>query len=266
MFVKGNNYALKMRFLDHVYDNMVVDELNVKIILPERVKDIKLTTPYNVQRKPDQTHFTYLDYVGRPVVLARKTNSVEKHIQNFEVHYTFDRTSMIYEPFMLVVSFYILFMLVIFYVRLDFTISPDDASESRQKVQSYIERTADAHSARIAAYTSWINALTKYTENKDMNAMMTRRKRAENDAKTLTQEITDLQPNVKAINSETCDKLNEVQRLDRQMLELLTTHSQKTEAYVTGKLPKQQYIDAEKVFRQKFDETRDKCDGVVYAL
>ena len=34
----GDNYALKMRFVDHVYDDMVIDEAVVKVILPEGSK------------------------------------------------------------------------------------------------------------------------------------------------------------------------------------------------------------------------------------
>lgn len=31
----GDQYALKMRLVDHVYDDQVIDSLTVKIILPE---------------------------------------------------------------------------------------------------------------------------------------------------------------------------------------------------------------------------------------
>ena len=37
-FCIGDNYALKMRFLDHVFDDMVVDQMTLKIILPEGAK------------------------------------------------------------------------------------------------------------------------------------------------------------------------------------------------------------------------------------
>ena len=33
-----------------------------------------------------ELHFTYLDTVGRPVIVARKSSLVEQHIQDFEVH------------------------------------------------------------------------------------------------------------------------------------------------------------------------------------
>ena len=34
----GDQYALKMRFVDHVFDDMVVDQMTLKIILPEGAK------------------------------------------------------------------------------------------------------------------------------------------------------------------------------------------------------------------------------------
>ena len=34
----GDQYALLMKFIDHVYDNQVIDDLTVKIILPEGAK------------------------------------------------------------------------------------------------------------------------------------------------------------------------------------------------------------------------------------
>ena len=34
----GNKYVLKMRFLDHIFDNFVVDHMRLKVILPEGAK------------------------------------------------------------------------------------------------------------------------------------------------------------------------------------------------------------------------------------
>lgn len=34
-FIAGDNYALKMRFVDHVFDDLVIDQMTFKIILPE---------------------------------------------------------------------------------------------------------------------------------------------------------------------------------------------------------------------------------------
>ena len=44
-----------------------------------------MRTPFEVKREADDVHFTYLDTTGRPVVVLRKFNLVEQHIQDFEV-------------------------------------------------------------------------------------------------------------------------------------------------------------------------------------
>lgn len=36
----GDQYALKMRLVDHVYDDQVIDSLTVKIILPEGARSV----------------------------------------------------------------------------------------------------------------------------------------------------------------------------------------------------------------------------------
>ena len=37
-YLIGDNYALKMRFIDHIFDDQAIDDLTVKIILPEGAK------------------------------------------------------------------------------------------------------------------------------------------------------------------------------------------------------------------------------------
>lgn len=122
LYHSGNDYLLKMRVIDHIFDDMQVDEVTTKIILPEGSVGIKLNIPYPVTRLPDSLHFTYLDTKGRPVIKFVKKNVVENHIQDFQLRYTFPRVLMFHEPLLVVGFLYALFILVIIYVRLDFSI------------------------------------------------------------------------------------------------------------------------------------------------
>ncbi|XP_049873768.1 dolichyl-diphosphooligosaccharide--protein glycosyltransferase subunit 1 [Pectinophora gossypiella] len=122
LYHSGNEYLLKMRLVDHIFDDMQVDEATVKIILPEGSSHIKVNTPYTVKRLPDSLHYTYLDTKGRPVIAFKKTNLVESHIQDFQLRYTFPRLLMLQEPLLVVGFLYALFLCVIIYVRLDFSI------------------------------------------------------------------------------------------------------------------------------------------------
>ena len=38
LFHEGSRYLLKMRFIDHVFDDQLIQKVTVKIILPEGVK------------------------------------------------------------------------------------------------------------------------------------------------------------------------------------------------------------------------------------
>lgn len=122
LFQTGDNYMLKMRVIDHVFDDMVVDEVTTKIVLPEGSSNIKLITPYSVTRHPDTLHYTYLDTFGRPVISFTKRNIVENHISDFNLKYTYPKIMMLQEPLLVIGFLFALFLVVIIWVRLDFSI------------------------------------------------------------------------------------------------------------------------------------------------
>ena len=76
-----------------------------------------------MQLAEQELKLTYLDTVGRPVIVCRAENLVEQHIQEFELHYTFERVMLLQEPLLMVVALYLFFLLVIVIVRLDFAIT-----------------------------------------------------------------------------------------------------------------------------------------------
>ena len=119
----GNQFVLKIPLVDHIFDKSVIDEALVNVILPEGSTNIKLNLPYPVTRESDQVMKTYLDTVGRTVIVLRKNNLVEEHIQNLEIHFTFNKIYMLQEPFLLISGLFCLCLLVIAYMRLDFSLT-----------------------------------------------------------------------------------------------------------------------------------------------
>ncbi|CAJ0605625.1 unnamed protein product [Cylicocyclus nassatus] len=133
LYNKGNNYALEMRVLDHIFDNAVVEKLTTKIILPEMIRKARLITPYSMDRRPDEVRATYLDTTGRTVIVLQKENLVPEHIQSF-LCFTIEFSQMIREPLLATAFFFALFTVVIIYVRFDFTIVADPAREARERI------------------------------------------------------------------------------------------------------------------------------------
>uniref|UniRef100_A0A2M4A0S2 Dolichyl-diphosphooligosaccharide--protein glycosyltransferase subunit 1 n=1 Tax=Anopheles triannulatus TaxID=58253 RepID=A0A2M4A0S2_9DIPT len=122
LFQNNDNFLLKMRVIDHIFDDMAIDEVVVKIILPEGSSNIKLIAPYSITRHPDSLHYTYLDTFGRPVIMFSKRNVVENHINDFNLKYNFSWVMMLQEPLLVVGFLYILFVFVIVWMRMDFSI------------------------------------------------------------------------------------------------------------------------------------------------
>jgi len=262
LFNKGDAYALKMRFIDHIYDDMLVDQMQLKIILPEGSKNIELKVPFDVERMGDEIHYTYLDTTGRPVVVLNKKGLVEQHIQDFELHYTFSKHLLLQEPLLLVGAFYLLFLIVIIYVRLDFAITKDEAKESRMRVSSLIDEVQSIHDRRSALYQSYDDAINKYKASKDLNAFQSSKKKIEGDYKQLSQQIQNLQAQLKAEGSDAAEKVGELQRLDSQYKEQIGLAILSAEKLVAGKMGRQQYLDSEAATSSKCEDIYKKMENL----
>uniref|UniRef100_A0A6Q2ZJG3 Dolichyl-diphosphooligosaccharide--protein glycosyltransferase subunit 1 n=1 Tax=Esox lucius TaxID=8010 RepID=A0A6Q2ZJG3_ESOLU len=266
LYTLGDQYALKMRLVDHVYDDQVIDSLTVKLILPEGARNIHVETPYPIDRVPDQLHYTYLDTFGRPVLVASKTNLVEQHIQDIVVHYTFNKILMLQEPLLVVGAFYILFFTVIIYVRLDFSITKDPAAEVRMKVASITEQVLTLVNKRLGLYRHMDEVVNRYKQSRDAGALNSGRKTLEADHRTLTNDISSLQARLKAEGSDLADKVGEVQKLDGQVKELVCRSCQEAERLVAGKVKKEAYIENEKNLASKRLDLVTRIDSLLDTL
>lgn len=66
------------------------------------------------------------------------------------------------EPFLVVGFFYAIFLVVIVYVRLDFSISRDIAAEAKMKAAGQLENAQTVLDRRSALYQSYEDATNKY--------------------------------------------------------------------------------------------------------
>merc|ERR1711915_1079553 len=110
LYYSGDKHVLNMRLVDHIFDDMLVEETEVKVILPEGITNIELNTPYSMTRRDDDK-------------------------QDFQIGFTYPHRSMVMEPLLLVSAFFLLYLVTIIYVRLDFSIIRDESAESKMKVQ-----------------------------------------------------------------------------------------------------------------------------------
>ncbi|XP_006607827.1 dolichyl-diphosphooligosaccharide--protein glycosyltransferase subunit 1 [Apis dorsata] len=267
LFHSGDLYTLEMRLLDHIFDDMVIDELVVKIILPEGSKNIELSLPYPTTRLPDSLHYTYLDTTGRPVISVTKKNLVENHIQNFKLKYTFPRILMLQEPLLVAAALYLLFLLVITYVRLDFSIDKDEVSESKLRIAGQCEKILAAQDRRVTSYNELDDQLAYLKANKDANAFLSVVKGINQEYKNATSSITEIIQRLKGESIDVYDRVQELQKYDRNLKEL---YNQQQALYVDklvpGKIGRQQFVEAEAAITKKKEDCVEKINSIIKSL
>ena len=120
----SSRYVLNISFASPLRD-AAVDDYEVRVVLPEGAADIEWVTPFHIDSAAHDTKQTYLDTTGRPVVVLRKRNVVNKyHSANFQIAYTYSRSALLWEPTLLVSIFASFFAVALVYSRIRLSIEP----------------------------------------------------------------------------------------------------------------------------------------------
>lgn len=266
LYNKGDKYILKMRVVDHVFDDFVVDKLTLKIVLPEGASGIDVKTPYGIDRHSEEVHKTYLDTSGRPVVVLTKDNLVEGHIQDLEVHYTFQKLKLLHEPMLCVAAFYILFITVICVVRMDFSITKDAAKESRMKIASLVEELLSACDRRSTLYGSFDAAIDKFKQARDPAIFSAALKKVGGDYSSLTGTINDICSALAKEDGEIGEKVAEIQKKEVERKGLVDQAGTLATKVVAGKIGRPQYMESEQQALTKREKLGEEIDSLLAAL
>ncbi|XP_068646870.1 dolichyl-diphosphooligosaccharide--protein glycosyltransferase subunit 1A-like [Aristolochia californica] len=108
-------------------DEVVINSLIVKVVLPEGSMDISVSVPFPTKQW-QEIKYSHLDITGRPVFVLQKSNVVPEHNQYFQVYYKFNSLALLQEPFMLIIGIFLLFVTCIVYVHSDLSISRSSPS------------------------------------------------------------------------------------------------------------------------------------------
>lgn len=94
-----------------------------QVVLPEGCTDIQTDLPFPVEQSIEKK-FSYLDTMGRPVLVLKIKNVTPDHNVPLAVLYRFSSMYQLQEPMLLVTAFFAFFCLVLVYSRCEFSLSP----------------------------------------------------------------------------------------------------------------------------------------------
>lgn len=131
---KSGKYRLSLP-MSAAMEEVSIDELVVRVVLPEGAASIKAELPFGGVEQGRDKVFSYLDTVGRPVLVLTKRGMVPEHMgAEMVVEYSFSSSALWRKGLLLVAAFATLFALLIATNRMEFTISKDARwQEAQQK-------------------------------------------------------------------------------------------------------------------------------------
>lgn len=184
------------RFLNITFgcpmQEMVIDNLIVKVVLPEGSADVSVSVPFSVKQR-QEVKYSHLDIVGRPVVVLERNNVVPEHNLHFQVYYRFSNLSLLREPLMLVVGFLFLFITCIVYMHSDLSISKSSASYLAKlqwdEVQATIQQVQNIISRCLGVHEKLETSLRDLSRTGDIQACKAARKTADSLLKELAKDL-----------------------------------------------------------------------------
>ncbi|CAI2352031.1 unnamed protein product [Caenorhabditis sp. 36 PRJEB53466] len=261
LYVKGNQYALKTKLFDHVFNDIVVEKLRTKVLLPEHVRRVKVVTPFVVDRRPDELKPTYLDTTGRLVIVIEKDNVVPDHSQFFTVSYEFNHTDMLREPLLASAFFLVIFLAIIVYARFDFTISKDPVKEAEERAQQSVGILSQFVDAKQAAYNALIDAAQQYKSNKDEAALQEAKQTFVATRNGINANITKKGDKLKTSDETVAEKALELLKSDKTAFEGVESYLKAVE-----KSTSKTAGPDEQTFLNKVKESRLRADNILSSI
>jgi oligosaccharyltransferase complex subunit alpha (ribophorin I) len=266
------------RFLNIVFgspmNELIIENLIVKVVLPEGSTDISVSTPFPVTQSLE-TKISHLDIAGRPVGVLEKTNAVAEHNQNFQVYYKFNILSMLREPMMLISGFFFLFVACIVYMHADLSISKSSASYIAKlqwdEVLTVIQQVQNIIHSCLSTHDKLESSLRNLSRTGDVQACKAARKAADSLVKELSKELKPLLALLQTspTASHILPKVEELVAKERELQDkLIVKHSTVVDCYekkMSGSdiekrvAPQQQKIAA---LRQDVDDLLEIVDEI----
>lgn len=174
---------------------------------------------------------------------------------------------MLQEPLLVAVALYLLFLLVIVYVRLDFSIDKDEASETKLRIAGQCEKILAAQDRRVSSYNELDEQFAYLKANKDTNGFLSAVKSINQEYKNATTAVANLGQKLKSESNEVYERIQELQKADRNLKELYNQlQALYVDKLVPGKIGRQQFVEAEAAIVKKKEESIERINVIFKSL
>ncbi|CAG5095438.1 Oidioi.mRNA.OKI2018_I69.XSR.g14188.t1.cds [Oikopleura dioica] len=128
----ASKYQLKVPATPELYNEFIIENYFLKVILPEGVADVSFKTNIALERKPDESRYTFLDTTGRTVVVFEGKDVTYQHAAKIAVTYNWNSILIFKEPLLAISGWAVFFFVLLFFARLDYSISAPVSADKKK--------------------------------------------------------------------------------------------------------------------------------------
>lgn len=207
-------YVLNISFAS-AFDQVEIDDLLVRVILPEGSSDIEFYTPFPVDSEGHELDFTYLDTTGRPVLVIRKSNVVPEHNQYFQVAYRFSQAGLLKEPFLLIGAFFLSFVFLLVARRIPLQFGDVKVkAPGAEEIEQLMLRFKEIYELKSELHQKFEEAVKNYVSSKDASKYAQDKKSFDVSANQLEKELETVAKEITKFSADQGKKADELYAKD----------------------------------------------------
>ncbi|KAI0984107.1 hypothetical protein GJ496_011881 [Pomphorhynchus laevis] len=238
-------YKVKLRLIDNIMNDMDVDQLQFKVVLPEKATNILIKTPFSLNYTCDDLTYAYLDTVGRPTCTIQANHLTNFHIQYIEVFYHFENHNIYRKPIYASILIFGLFVIAIIFVRLDFSVTVDTQFENNMKLYAEWDKIRKKMLDVEWTYMRITKAIDKFKKDKNFQDLDNTRKRIEMEFKSCNADISSVVTKLILDNKAYATKYSDFTSSTSKLRDMFRSYVQNAQKYVNGKVTKNAFSGVE---------------------
>eukprot|EP01132_Coremiostelium_polycephalum_P005689 gene5689-7079_t len=210
-------YVLNVTFgvgIENIYTKRHV----VKIVLPEGATDIKVSAPFAFTQTAE-IRKTFLDTVGRPVIVLEASNIASENYQNFQLTYNLSPLSILHEPLLAIGAVFTLCLIIMAYVRFEMSIitKPVNKIVRNPECDKLAQQFLELFESRIEYHNEVEVAIENQARNQSAFVSFTNQKSLIDSKYKETNSIGKLISSISAIDPTYATHLKELHDLEIQL-------------------------------------------------
>lgn len=233
--------------------------------------NLNASFPFSIDNTSLDFHFGHLDFSGRPVLTVHKKNVFSDHSKLFQITYNFSQWSMLQEPLVLSLWFFLFLLGFIIFTKFCQPMQLNNSSSVDSATAEILSKMKEIMDERKIYHQRLHTALAKALKSKSIQVYVAEKRRVEinlakcqKDMQRLCQEAEDVD---KKNNTEVGKKLKELEDVQEKFVKkLIQVHELEVGYRIQKNIHAAQYEQSKPPLESDLAELEEQLESTISEL